>query len=110
MEIFETRPVQEIYLLKMYDREKPQGGVYELTMTAEDAYDVAYSFLNDKFNLTKEQVVKTLTIDRETDYVEIYNEEKIDWYSVWKGNPKDFDQCQYFFRIVRTNVVEIIKN
>jgi len=100
MRILETENVQEIYLLKFFDNQH-YDSLNRITFTIEEAYDLAQNFLNDTFNATKEEVVDYLT-NSGSDYIEIYNEEKINyWNDIYKKSNTDLKQHQYYFRIVR---------
>ena len=80
--------------------------LWSMTESVEDAYDLAEGFLWDKFNFSKEEVVKMLDGNDfyKSDYVDIYNPEKIDCFEVGE---KITEQSKYYFRITKNHTVTV---
>lgn len=109
MTTLKTKNIQEIFILKYFSN-LHDGSVSHITSTVEDAYDLAVDFLKDKFDHTKEMVVEILTKERKTDYVEILPVGKVDyWNDIHKKDHSELGQCQYYFRIVRTNIEKVVR-
>lgn len=76
--------------------------LYDIAETIEDAYDLCENFLNDEFHLTKEEVLAMFK-NGYSDYLDIFNPNKISSSRVFFDKPENFKNEEYFFRIWKTN-------
>ena len=104
MEFKEVKNGKEIIVIYQIDN----GGkkIYDIAETIEDAYDLCVNFLNDEFNLTKKEVLEMFKFGN-SDYLDIFNPNKISSSKVFFDVPLDFKNEEYFFRIWKTNTHKV---
>jgi len=95
---------KEIIIIYQIDN----GGkkIYDIAETIEDAYDLCVNFLNDELHLTKKEVLEMFK-SGSSDYLDIFNSNKISPSKVFFDDPLYFKNGEYFFRIWKTNTHKV---
>jgi len=95
---------KEVIVIYLIDKDGRQ--IYDISETVEDAYDLCENFLNDEFHLSKEEVL-TMFENGSSDYLDIFNPNKITSSRVFFDKSKNLKSTEYFFRIWKTNFHKI---